>query len=172
MYGSRDPDNQWRAHPDNTTPQAWADMLDSFDALLRAADTAGINLAIEPEPANIVRGTDEAVRLLNDVGDGAKHIGFILDPANLVAGQDPAQRSGVLHDAFTRLGSHTICMHAKDTVTWTERLAGTPGLDFAEIFRLHRQLPTNVPVIIQDTEPNEVAAVRDLLQAAAAGAER
>jgi hypothetical protein len=51
-------------------------------------------------------------------------------------------------------------------------LTGTPGLDFAEIFRLHRQLPKNVPVIIQDTEPNEVAAVRDLLQAAAAGAER
>ena len=95
-------------------------------------------------------------------------LGFILDPANLVAGRDPAQRSDVLRDAFTRLGAQTICMHAKDTVTWTERLAGTPGLDFAEIFRLHRQLPTQVPVIIQDTEPDEVSAVRDLLLAAAA----
>jgi hypothetical protein len=58
-------------------------------------------------------------------------------------------------------------VHAKDAVTWTERLAGTPGLDFAEIFDLHRQLPVNVPVIIQDTAPDEAAAARDLLLSAA-----
>jgi sugar phosphate isomerase/epimerase len=52
--GSRDPDNQWRAHPDNDTPQAWADMIDSFGTLLDAADRAGVYLAVEPEPANVV----------------------------------------------------------------------------------------------------------------------
>jgi sugar phosphate isomerase/epimerase len=166
--GSRDPDNQWRAHPDNDTPQAWVDMLDSFDTLLAAAEDAGVYLAVEPEPANVVRGADQGVQLLADLADRGKRVGFILDPANLVAGQDPARRSEILRDAFARLGEQTICLHAKDAVTWTERLAGAPGLDFAEIFELHRQLPVAVPVIIQDTEPDEVAAVRDLLLAAAA----
>lgn len=165
--GSRDPDNQWRAHPDNSTPQAWADMMESFSSLLDAADDVGIQLAVEPEPANIVRGTDEAVRLLDELGTRAERIGFILDPANLVAGRDPAHRSEVLRDAFDRLGTRTICLHAKDVVTWTERLAGAPGLDFEEIFALHRQLATNVPVIIQDTRSDEAAAARDLLLSAA-----
>ena len=142
-------------------------MMDSFDALLTAAESAGVYLAVEPEPGNIVRGVDQGVRLLDELGDRAKRIGFILDPANLVAGR-PRATIDVLRDAFARLGAQTICMHAKDTVTWTERLAGTPGLDFAEIFGLHRRLPTEVPVIIQDTQPDEVSAVRDLLLGAAA----
>lgn len=166
--GTRDPENQWRAHSDNDTPQAWADMIDSFRTLLAAADEAGVYLAVEPEPANIIRGADQAVRLLDELGEQGKRVGFILDPANLVAGQDPARRSFILTDAFSRLGEQTICVHAKDAVTWTERLSGAAGLDFQEIFALHRQLPTRVPVIIQDTEPGEVAAVRDLLLAAAA----
>ena len=161
--GTRDPDNQWRAHPDNTTRAAWNDMLESFDILLDAASTADVMLAVEPEPANVIRDTDAADRLLQDLGDKAENVGFILDPANLVADADPLDYPQILNDAFSRLGSKTICMHAKDIVPWRDRLAGAPGLDFGLIARLHASLPAPVPIIIQDTEADEAAAARDLL---------
>lgn len=164
--GTRDPDDQWRAHPDNTTEAAWNDMLESLDILLDAASHGGVTLAVEPEPANIIRDTDAACRLIGDLGDRAAHVGFILDPANLVAGTDPAGYPQILDDAFTRLGSKTICVHAKDVIPWHERLAGAPGLEFDHIARLHAGLPTPVPVIIQDIAADEAAAARDLLLAA------
>jgi len=164
--GTRDPDDQWRAHPDNTTANAWNDMLESFDVLLTAASAAGVRLAVEPEPANIIRDTDAAYRLIQELGDKGAPVGFILDPANLVAGADPTEYPHILDDAFTRLGPRTVCVHAKDVVTWHDRLAGAPGLDFDHIARLHAGLPSPVPIIIQDTEPDEAAAARDLLLAA------
>lgn len=161
--GTRDPDDQWRGHPGNSSPEAWNDMLASFDVLLPAARSAGVKLAVEPEPANVVSDTDAAVRLLDELGTSGESIGFILDPANLVAERAPHEHDAVLADAFDRLGPRTICVHAKDIVPWSDRLAGTSGLDFANIGRLVGELPSTVPVVIQDTEPRDVAGVRDLL---------
>lgn len=52
---------------------------------------------------------------------------------------------------------------------WADRLTGADGLDFDEVARLHAALPSNVPIIIQDTKPDEVEPVRDLLLAATRG---
>ena len=46
--GTRDPDNMWRPHPDNTTEAAWTDMRRSLDELIPAARQAGVLLAVEP----------------------------------------------------------------------------------------------------------------------------
>ncbi len=165
--GTRDPDNQWRAHPDNATPEAWADMIASFGPLLDAAAAAGVRLAVEPEPANVICGTDEAVRLIEELGERGAPIGFILDAANLVA-EAPADRwNAVLTDAHLRLGERTICLHAKDVVSWGDRLAGADGLDFAFLAQLRRGLPVQVPLIIQDTTPDQVAGAVALLEAGA-----
>lgn len=165
--GSRDPDNQWRAHPDNASGAAWEAMLESFTALVPAAREAGLLLAVEPEPGNVVRDADAALRLLADLGADAERVCFILDPANLVAGRPASEWSAVLSDAFARLGDKTACVHAKDVVTWTERLVGgAEGLDFDLVARLHARLPRPVPIIIQDTLPGEASAARALVLAA------
>ncbi len=162
--GTRDPVNQWRAHPDNTTAEAWSDMIESFGPLLDAAAAAGVRLAVEPEPANVISGTDQAVRLIDELGERGAPIGFILDAANLVAEFPADQWNAVLTDAHLRLGDRTICLHAKDVITWGDRLAGGDGLDFAFLAQLRRGLPVEVPLIIQDTTPDQVGAAVALLE--------
>lgn len=161
--GSRNPDDMWRAHPDNDTAEAWADLLRNLGPLLDAAEEADVFLAVEPEPGNVISGTDAAVRLLDELGERASRIGFILDPANLVGETGPDAYETVLRDAFDRLGSRAICVHAKDVVTWDERIAGAAGLDFDLVRALHAALPHPVPVIVQDADPANLAAVRALV---------
>lgn len=162
--GSRDPENMWRAHPDNAAPEAWDEMMANLSLLLDAAEEADVLLAVEPEPGNVVSGTDAAVRLLDELGERSRHIGIILDPANLVGESAPADREAVLRDAYARLGHAAICQHAKDVVTWDERLDGAAGLDFALVRELTAALPTPVPVIIQDADSANIDAVAALVE--------
>lgn len=162
--GSRDANDMWRAHPDNASEAAWADLLRRLDPLLDAAEAADVLLAVEPEPGNVISGTDAAVRLVDELGARARHIGFILDPANLVGESAPEEFEAVLQDAFDRLGEQTICLHAKDVVSWDERLAGGAGLNFGLVRELHAALPHRVPIIIQDANPENIRAVRDLVE--------
>ena len=50
--GSRDPSNMWRKHPDNDTPEAWADLLVQMEEAVRVAEKYGITLGVEPEIGN------------------------------------------------------------------------------------------------------------------------
>ena len=52
--GTRDQENMWRRHPENTSPQAWEDLLNSMDAALHVAEEEDIILAFEPERANVI----------------------------------------------------------------------------------------------------------------------
>lgn len=163
--GTRDPENMWRAHPDNATPEAWEDAMSTLGRLARQASDSGVLLGIEPERGNIVSSADAAVRMLDLFGPGAP-FSIVLDPANLLSvGQLPDQ-AGILTDAFERLGARTSALHAKDVVASGYSAAGAGGLDYELIARLHRQYTPDVPVIIQDARPDDVRRVADLLTAA------
>ena len=70
--GTRDPQNMWRAHPDNQTAQAWTDLRATLDVLLDAARDAGVQLGVEPEFANVVADAPTAARLLEQLGVDAR----------------------------------------------------------------------------------------------------
>ena len=166
--GSRNPDDMWRAHPDNDTAEAWADLLRNLGPLLDAADEADVFLAVEPEPGNVISGTDAAVRLLDELGERASRVGFILDPANLVSGRHRSEHAAVLAEAFDLLGPRTICVHAKDSVPWAETLEGDGVVNYDHVLSLWDALPDVVPLIIQDATEEQVPPLRDRLRAAAA----
>src|ERR1700735_1394219 len=47
--GSRDLGSMWQKHPDNDTPEAWADLLTQMERALRLAEKYGVTLGVEPE---------------------------------------------------------------------------------------------------------------------------
>ena len=64
--GTRDPDDMWRAHPDNLTPAAWRDLSATIREALVRTEPQGVTLALEPEVSGVVdtaaraRDLDEA----------------------------------------------------------------------------------------------------------------
>ena len=110
--GSRDASSMWAAHPDNDTPQAWADLCAELTFALDQAAQIGVSLAIEPEPANVVADAQTARRILDAMQ--APHLGIILDAANLIPAADAPRQTAILDHALNLLGHTLLLAHAKD----------------------------------------------------------
>ena len=102
----------WRAHPENRSPQAWEDLVETLTQVLSVAEAAGVTLAVEPEPANVVADALSARRLLDSLGSARLKI--ILDPANLANVDAPNGDRKGLAEAIDLLAVDTILVHAKD----------------------------------------------------------
>src|SRR5579859_6928156 len=80
--GTRDKQDMWRDHPENSSASTWHDLLISMEMALSIAEEANITLAIEPEIANVVSSALRARQLLDVFA--SPRLKIILDPANLL----------------------------------------------------------------------------------------
>ena len=123
--GSRDPDDMWRWHPDNTDPQAWADSRTTLQAVAALAEDHGLTLAVEPEHSNIVATAEQAIMMLDQVGSPALKI--VYDAANLLDPDDydPAAAADAITRDIATLGPHIVLAHAKELIA--HRAPAAPG---------------------------------------------
>jgi sugar phosphate isomerase/epimerase len=110
--GTRDPDDQWRHHPDNGSPEAWRDLLDEMAKACALAEAKGVRLGIEPELANVVNGAARARQLIDSLQSPA--LAIVLDPANLFEVAPLAQQRDILSHAVDTLADRIAMAHAKD----------------------------------------------------------
>jgi len=163
--GTRDPDDKWRFHPDNGTPAAWADLAASMTAALALAERHGLSLAIEPEPANVIRDAPAARRLLDELG--SERLKIILDPANIVAGALDRDPSDTLAAAFALLGGDIVVAHAKDVdAAGRFRPAGQGIVPWPVYVGLLRESGFAGPLILHSLTEADVAGCVATLNAA------
>jgi sugar phosphate isomerase/epimerase len=110
--GTRDPDDQWRYHRDNGSPEAWGDMLAEMQKAVAIATRHNIRLGIEPELANIVDSAHKARRLLDEIG--GDRLVIVLDPANLFETAERSAQHRIVDEAIDLLGPDIVMGHAKD----------------------------------------------------------
>lgn len=110
--GSRDAANMWAEHPENASPEAWADLRDELAWALAEAASLDLVLAVEPEPGNVVRDARVARKLLDEVG--APNLKIILDATNLIGTAGLAQQATIVAEAVDLLGPDVVLAHAKD----------------------------------------------------------
>ncbi|MGA7881050.1 MAG: sugar phosphate isomerase/epimerase [Terrimicrobiaceae bacterium] len=147
--GTRDREDMWREHPDNRSRQAWTDLLETMEKALAVAADSGVDLAIEPERANVVYGADQARALLDTLQAGPL-LRVILDPANL------PEEPGALMKAFDLLGADIALAHAKDRQSDGQACALGRGLvDFDAYFGMLRRAGFRGPVIMHGFDESE-----------------
>lgn len=168
--GTRDPADMWRPHPANAAAAAWRDLRAGLDLLLEAADEAGVILAVEPEPGNVVASAAAARRLLDEVR--SPRLRVILDAANLV-GAARADAGRILDEAFDLLADDVVQVHAKEIPP----AAGGPGcrpgeglLDWPLYFRRIVAGGFTGPVILHNLPEADAAAARTFVAAGLAAA--
>lgn len=110
--GTRDPDDQWKHHAENRSPEAWADMLASFEVAVKIAEAHDILLGVEPELANVVDSAPSACRLIQAMA--SDRVRIVLDPANLFEVAAPAEQRRLVEEAVDLLGDRIVMAHAKD----------------------------------------------------------
>ena len=149
--GSRDPENMWRTHPDNRTPEAWSDMLQTLEQLVVQAELHNVQLGIEPETANVIDSAARARRLIDELRSPALKV--VMDPANLFIGDDHADMPSVLASAFDQLGNDIVLGHAKDTPS-----PGKGKLDFHQYLTLLSSIGFVGPLVLHNLSEADVHA--------------
>ena len=153
--GTRDPDDMWRRHPDNRTPEAWRDMLASVGAALEVAEAHGVTLAFEPEHANVVDSAAAGRRLLDELRSPLLRV--VVDAANLLTGPDLDRQGEILREAFELLGDDVVLAHAKDVRRdGTVVAAGRGELDYETYLALLDRTGRDVPLILHGLDEREV----------------
>lgn len=158
--GSRDPENMWRGHPDNASPQAWNDLFKSMEALLPFGESAGVKLAVEVEPSNVI-STPQAARLLLQTLK-SKALTLIMDGCNLTVGHKPADAPLLLSRAFEWLGDEVSLAHAKDYDAQSGKMlpAGRGSFDYRLYLSLLERLSRPVPLLLHGLERGDAATSR------------
>ena len=155
--GSRDPDNMWRRHPDNDTPEAWDDLVVSMCQAIEVAEEYQVTLAFEPEVANVVDSAIKARRIIDQIG--SPYLKIVMDGANIFhTGELPRMRE-ILDEAFELLGEHIAFAHAKDLDRDGEAghlAAGKGLLDYDQYLSLLNNVAPDVPIILHGLSEGEV----------------
>jgi sugar phosphate isomerase/epimerase len=110
--GTRDPQDQWRHHIDNATPEAWRDLLDEMAKACALAEPMGVKLGIEPELANVIDSAPRARQLIDTLQSPA--LAIVLDPANLFEVTPLPRQRDLLSRAVDLLAPRIAMAHAKD----------------------------------------------------------
>jgi sugar phosphate isomerase/epimerase len=154
--GSRDPESMWRKHPDNDTPEAWADLLVQIGRAVQVAEEYGVTLGVEPEIGNTINSVHKARRLLDEIR--SPQLKIVMDGANIFQrGQLPNMRK-VLDEAFELLGSDIVLAHAKDLDKDGEAghlAAGRGRLDYPYYLELLRKSGFEGAIILHALKPPE-----------------
>ncbi|MDB5523739.1 MAG: Epimerase [Rhizobium sp.] len=160
--GTRDPDDQWRRHRDNTTSEAWRDLVTEMEKAAAMAESTGVDLGIEPEQANVVQDADSALRLMRDVPSRAVRI--VLDPANLFERATPAEARDVVARSVERLGDRISMAHAKDRdAGGTFVTAGRGVVDFPDFIARLKHVGFDGAVVTHGLEEREAPEVARFL---------
>jgi sugar phosphate isomerase/epimerase len=162
--GTRDPENMWRWHPENTSPQAWEDLLSSMEAALHIAEEEGIILAFEPERANVINTATRGRALLDTMQ--SPRLKVVMDPANLIVPENKQHLHHILDEAFELLGEDIVLAHAKDIgPDNTFQPAGTGILDYDYYLHHLKATTVEVPLIIHGLSEAQVDTSVQFLRA-------
>jgi sugar phosphate isomerase/epimerase len=161
--GTRDAHDQWRAHPDNGTPEAWRDLLQSMEEALVLAEAAGIDLGVEPELANVVSSAKTARHLI-DVLQSAR-VKIVFDAANLFEREGSSERRFIIDRALDTLADRIVMAHAKDrNADGSFATAGKGVIDYPHYIRALRDVRFTGPLVTHGLAAEEAAGVAQFLR--------
>lgn len=161
--GTRDPEDQWRDHPDNNTPEAWRDLKDSMATALDIAERFGIALGIEPELANVVNTCGKAKQLIAEMQ--SSRLKIIFDAANLFEIATQPEQQDLIARGLDLVGEHIVMAHAKDRNSdGSFATAGRGTIDFKHYFACLKSAGFNGPIITHGLQDHEARSVAEFLK--------
>jgi len=161
--GTRDPQDMWRAHADNATPEAWRDLVASMAAAAAMAEANGVDLGIEPELANVVSSAELARRLIDEMR--SPRLRIVLDAANLFETATRDQQRDIVGRAVDLLADRIVMAHAKDRAADGAFVAAGQGvLDYPHYLAALRRAGFDGPLVTHGLTATEAPAVGAFLR--------
>ena len=160
--GTRDPQDQWRAHADNGSADAWRDLLASMTVAIGIAERHDVMLGIEPELANVVSSAARARALIYQLG--SPRLRIVLDPANLFEVASLDEQRNTVAAAIDLLADRIVMGHAKDRhADGRFATAGTGVLDYPHYIACLKRAGFGGPLITHGLAAAEAPGVAAFL---------
>lgn len=161
--GSRSIESMWKHHSDNNTLEAWKDLVEQLEQAVTIAEKYKVVLGIEPEISNVINSAVKARQLLDDFQ--SKHLGIIMDAANIYHPGELPDTQGVLQKAFDLLGADIVMAHAKDVKANGEfTAAGQGDVDYPLYFKLLKDVGFEGVLIVHGQSEAETPDVVKFLK--------
>lgn len=161
--GTCDSDDLWRHHPGNSTVRAWHAMLQSLARLTRIAERAGVIIAIEPEPSNVVNSAQKARRALDMIN--SPNLKIVFDAANLLENVPENARHSVLEESLQLLARDTAIIHVKELNVREATGDRLGGFDYLpQLLRCITNLGYDTPLIVHGVAETRATAVGERLR--------
>jgi sugar phosphate isomerase/epimerase len=164
--GTRDPNNMWKYHPENGSPESWRDMAACVREATGIARQANVVLAFEPEMSNVVDSARKARRLLDEIA--SPHLKVTMDPANLFHAGELPRMQEILDEAFALVGKDIVLCHAKDLDHDGEaghKPAGYGVLDYDRYMSLLRKYEFKGPILLHGLTVEQVPGCLEFVRA-------
>ncbi len=153
--GGLHPANAWYPHPENHGEEALARLVAALKEVALFAGDHGVTIAPEMSLMTILSTVARAEALVTEVGHTGVGVNF--DPANILDPLNMYDSGSLIDDAFDRLGSHIVNVHAKDAaardvpliVHLEERPAGQGVLDYERLLRRAVSLPEWTCIVVE-----------------------
>ncbi|MBY5662529.1 sugar phosphate isomerase/epimerase family protein [Rhizobium leguminosarum] len=166
--GTRDPIDQWKAHADNDTPEAWRDLLEAMAAAIEIAERYDVDLGIEPELANVVNSAEKAYRLIAALK--SRRIKIVLDPANLFEVATLDEQRSIVSSAIDLLADRIVMAHAKDrNPDGSFATAGKGVLDYAHYLGRLKAIGYKGSLVTHGVSASEAAGAAAFLKSSLGG---
>ena len=160
--GSRDPHDQWKHHEQNSSSDAWGDMVQEFGHLIAIAEREDIYLGIEPELGNVVSTPAKAAALIKEMQSNRLRI--IFDAANLFEQAQAPDVRKLIEQGVNRLFDHIALAHAKDRDAKGKPCAPGKGvIDFSHYFKTLKAAGFSGDIVAHGFEAKDAAGVCKLL---------
>ncbi len=160
--GTRDAGDQWRHHPDNTAPEAWADMRETMAQALSIAEQAGVSLGVEPELGNVVSSAAKAKQLLGEMK--SPRLKIVLDAANLFERESLSAQRAIVSQAAELLSGSIAMAHAKDRKPDGSFIAAGQGvLDYPHFLNALHGAGFDDPLVTHGLSAEEAPGVAKFL---------
>jgi sugar phosphate isomerase/epimerase len=161
--GTRDPDDQWRGHPENTSVEAWRDLLAGMEVAIAHAEEADIDLGIEPERANVVSSAETARHLIDELG--SRRLKIVFDAANLFEVVSRSEQREIVSRGLDLLADRLVLAHAKDRLPDASFAAAGRGvLDYAHYVAELRRVGFDGAIVAHGLQAAEAPAVAAFLK--------
>ncbi|MDV4156527.1 sugar phosphate isomerase/epimerase family protein [Rhizobium brockwellii] len=166
--GTRDPIDQWKAHADNDTPEAWRDLLEAMGTAIEIAERYNVDLGIEPELANVVNSAEKAYRLIAALK--SPRIKVVLDPANLFEVATLDEQRNIVSSAIDLLADRIVMAHAKDrNPDGRFATAGKGVLDYAHYLGRLKAIGFEGSLVTHGLSASEAAGAATFLKSSLSG---
>jgi sugar phosphate isomerase/epimerase len=161
--GTRDAKDQWKHHPDNSSKEAWRDLLEEMGKAIVLAEENNVDLGVEPELANVVSSAQQARRLIDELK--SPRLRIVLDPANLFEVASPHESQSIIAQAVNLIGNRIVMAHAKDRRANGEfTAAGSGVIDFPHFIHCLRSAGFDGPLVTHGLSEKEAPSVAAFLR--------